>query len=378
MRRPRVALIWYEAHDEGGAERGVAEIVRGLCDRYELVVFASELQDDLVDLVEWRRVRAPKRPFVARFVIFALRVGLQLRRERFDLRHAIGATVPNRVDVITFHFHHGEYMQALGSAVPAGVGGVRRASRLITRLSGLALERWACRPSRVRALAAVSERQARWLRHRYPGIPVHVTPNGADGGARTVPREEARRELGIPADAMVAVFVGSDFGRKGLADTIDALARVNRGRDEPLHLIVVGDGDLPRYAAQARRTGVGHAVHLVGVQPEPDRFYAAADVFVLPTTYETFCIAAYEAARHALPIVGTPVNGIEELVSGGDAGILVEPSPESVAAALERLAGDPEARREMGRRGKAIADGFTWKASVASVDELYATLLRDR
>ena len=376
MRRPRVALISYEVHDEGGAERAVAEIVRRLHDRYEFVVYAAAVEPDLVPLVRWRRIPGPRRPFIARFVTFAVLAGLALRRDRVDLRHATGPLVPNKVDVMTVHFHHRQYVEAMGRAVPPGVRGARRASRALTRATGLALEWWCSRPGRVRTIAAVSEGQARWLRRRYPEIRVDVTPNGADVEPPGPGTSSVREDLGIPADAVVALFIGSDFMRKGLTETIDAIRRIDPARPTPIHLLVVGDAaNTPAYAAYARESGVADRVHLVGQQSDVAPYFQASDIFVVPTRYETFCIAAYEAALFELPIVGTAVNGVEELVGDDEGGIVVRADAGDVAAALERLAGDPDTRTRMGRTAAGIAKRFTWEANVSSVAALYDSLL---
>ena len=115
------------------------------------------------------------------------------------------------------------------------------------------------------------------------------------------------------------------------------------------HLVVVGDGDAVEARRRAEAIGVADRLALVGETDQPERYYAAADVFVLPSAYESFSIAAYEAAASGLPVVATAVGAIPELVQAGG-GIQIEPNSADLATALERLAADPFREIGDGRR----------------------------
>ena len=88
---------------------------------------------------------------------------------------------------------------------------------------------------------------------------------------------------------------------------------------------MVGAGDAARIEALAGRHGVAGRLRLLGRRADVERWYQAADLFVFPTAYEAFPLVGLEAAASALPLVATAVNGIEDLVQDGDAGLLVEP-----------------------------------------------------
>jgi glycosyltransferase involved in cell wall biosynthesis len=138
---------------------------------------------------------------------------------------------------------------------------------------------------------------------------------------------------------------------------------------------VLGDG--PRPSGLAERLGVGERVRYMGYRPDIERYYQAADLLVLPTLYETFCKAAYEAAACELPVVAPRVGAVPELVGEREAGILVERTPASVAAALRELTADPALRARMGREGRRRSVSHTGERYVTSVLELYERLLAD-
>ena len=76
------------------------------------------------------------------------------------------------------------------------------------------------------------------------------------------------------------------------------------------------------HRALAEGLGVADRVRFLGYRVDVERVYQAADIFVLPTAYETFCRAAHEAAACGLPVVAPPVPGIRELIGEDEAGIL--------------------------------------------------------
>jgi UDP-glucose:(heptosyl)LPS alpha-1,3-glucosyltransferase len=211
----------------------------------------------------------------------------------------------------------------------------------------------------------------------YPGIPIAVTPNGVDL-ARFAPdpsvRAAVRAETGVGRDDVVVLFVGGDWARKGLATAITAVGRLAR-TGAPVHLWVVGRGDIERYRALAAEAGLADRVAFFGFRPDRERFFRAADVFTLPTRYETFCIAAFEAAAAELPIVMTRVNDVGALVRDGSGGALVADDPDAFADALAPLVADPARRAADGRAARARAESYTWDASAASVFALYRELV---
>ena len=125
----------------------------------------------------------------------------------------------------------------------------------------------------------------------------------------------------------------------------------------------------------ATRNGIGNQVRFHGVRRDPERFYQAADFFLFPSAYEAFSLASLEAAACGLPLVVLPISGSRELVGNNEGGLLVEPSVESVAEAVDRLASDQGLRLILGAEARRRVQGYSWDRSVASVTEVYRDLL---
>ena len=382
-RKPTVALVAHGIHDQGGMERAFAELIRRAHERYDFVVFAVKLDEELRNLVRWRRIRMPMRPVTLLTPLFSLLAGLDLARartrERVDIVHVQGAIVPNRVHLATIHFCHAGQRALTGRYAPAGAPRLRRFNTSLARRFAVVAERWCYRPARTGAAAAVSPGIAAEMQRHFPGLPIVLTPNGVDADRfRSDPdaRRTIREQYGTGSDEVVALFVGGDWDRKGLAESIEGLAVAQRSTVKKLRLWVVGGGDERRFDHLAARVGIADRITFMGPQPATARFYQGADLFVIPTLYETFSLAAHEAASAGLPIVSTRVSGIEDLLAGGEAGLLVERTAEEVGAAIAQLAADDELRKRMGAAAARRASTFTWERSVDAVLAVYDGILR--
>jgi glycosyltransferase involved in cell wall biosynthesis len=196
---------------------------------------------------------------------------------------------------------------------------------------------------------------------------------------------DVRARLGIAAESLVAVFAATldrahHFKRLDLA--IDALARAQA--PTPPHLVVAGGGELLEgFRARARAAGVADRVHFLGPVPHRDLpgVLRTADAFVLATEPpESFGIVLIEAMACGLPTIVTDYPGLGAVVDDGETGLVVRPGdPAAIAAALERLGGDLEARRRMGAAGRAKAEReWAWPRLLDRMDDVYAAAVAER
>lgn len=183
----------------------------------------------------------------------------------------------------------------------------------------------------------------------YGARNVTVIPNGIaplpSGGAT------AERPDGRP----VILYAGRLRTRKAVAVLVEALARLRRDHPEAT-LVVIGDGEQrPALERQVRDHGLGRAVRFAGAQPRSAMaaWYAAADVYCLPSLYEGFPLAVLEAMAAGLPVVASAVAGVPEAVEDGVTGRLVPPEDvTALARALAEVAADPSAAQRMGEAGR--------------------------
>ena len=137
-------------------------------------------------------------------------------------------------------------------------------------------------------------------------------------------RDATRGKYGIPPSAKVAVFVGSGFERKGLAQFIRALAHPMLASEKIFGLVVGKDKLSKKYEALATQLGIRERLIFTGGVADTRPFYAASDVFVLPTIYEPFGLVCLEALAAGLPVITSTGAGAAELVSNGINGFVCD------------------------------------------------------
>ncbi|GJD76711.1 glycosyltransferase family 4 protein [Methylobacterium goesingense] len=233
-------------------------------------------------------------------------------------------------------------------------------------------ERWMIGGLRYARYVAISERVRQDLRACY-GVPderIRRIPNGIDLDRFRndfVAGPAIRAEFGIPAEARVLLFVGHEFGRKGLAHVIGALCRL--GPDYRL-LVVGSDNPAPYRDSAGARAG---DVIFAGPRADMPAFYAAADALVLPSSYETFSLVCMEAMACGVPILATAVGGIEEYLVEGTNGYFVKPEAADIAAAVTRALSDPDHVAALRAGARATAEGYAWD----SIGRQYLALARE-
>jgi UDP-glucose:(heptosyl)LPS alpha-1,3-glucosyltransferase len=295
-------------------------------------------------------------------------------RRRRSLLHSTGAIIANRVDVCTVHYCHGAAERRLDRPRTSRAGTLYRLNARLAATMSRAAERWCYRPDRVRVLCAVSRGVAEELAECFPAMAptVRTIPNGVDP-ARFRPDSEARNavrtELGIDERTALALFVGGDWERKGLPHAVDALAYAPEWQ-----LAVAGSGDREPLLARARLAGTESRLRFLGSIADMPRLYAAGDAFVLPTAYEAFPLVALEAAASAVPLLATPVNGVQELMDAQRMGWFIAPDGEDIARRLNELRADPELAGAMARAARGTARQYSWRAMADAYEALYRDL----
>jgi glycosyltransferase involved in cell wall biosynthesis len=299
-----------------------------------------------------------------------------------DILHTCGAIVGNRAQLSTVHFCHAGFRLANGGLGPKGAPFARRLNTALMRSFAIAAERWCYRDTRTEVLGAVSGHTGEELNAHYKKARVVLTPNGVDVSAFRPDdsvRGTSRASRRVGPDDVVALFVGGDWDRKGLAVAIAAIGETRR-RGTAVRLWVVGMGDEERFRRYASDHGVEDLIDFIGRDSEPARWYRGADLFLSCSVYETFSLAMVEAAAAGLPVVSTAVGVAHELVFGGEgseerAGVVVERDPLAFGRVIDLLAKDQGMRERMGAVGLRRAQAYSWDHVAQKVGEVYGEIL---
>lgn len=284
---------------------------------------------------------------------------------RLSAWRALPSPRPGRI----YHAH-------TGNTIPLAVWAARRGARsVVTRRLDLQP-----RPGPIRradVVVAISGAVAASLLEG--GVPVDRIRciHSAVDLTRVLPvdaRSRIRRRLGIDDAAPVGLTVAALVGEKDPLTLVRALAEP--GLPEDYRHIWLGEGPMrPAVEALAEQLGVSGRLFLPGFDPEPDPWFAAADLFALPSLHEGLGTVFLDAFHFGLPVVGPAIRGVADVLEAGVTALQVPPGDvQGWSAALRRLlteTGLADALREAARDR---VTAFGTDAMVAAYERLYEAL----
>lgn len=248
---------------------------------------------------------------------------------------------------------------------PTPWGETERSKRMLTRLAAVLAHKIVVISRATRQVLLEAGVPARKIALIPCGMPVpDARPN----------RAQARARSGLPEEAFIVGTLARLVAHKGIADLVEAAARVPDPNTE-LRLAVAGEGP-ERGALEALATErLKDRAIFLGRVPDVNDFYAACDVFALPSHLEGFGLVYAEAAFHGIPSIGTNVGGCPDVVEDGQTGLLVAPGDAAaLARALERLQADPALRQRLGEAARARAHAeFTEQVMAERYQQIFRT-----
>jgi UDP-glucose:(heptosyl)LPS alpha-1,3-glucosyltransferase len=371
----RIALITRRFDVEGGGTERDLIITANYLARHghQLAVYALEPRGPIHQF-DIHRVKVPAVGRSLRLFIFAYRAAALARRD--------GAEI-----VLSFaRINDADILRSGGSAHSSFLKASRKwrnplASALLPlspyHRVQMVTERRGFRSPALKKVIAVSElvRQDLIESFALPPKKVATLYNGVDLNrfrpeARLTLIHEVRRELEIPADAPLVVFVGNGFARKGLRFLLEGWPQM----PPSAHLLIAGtDRALTSYQRCATRLGVAHRVRFLGPSASIERVFAAADVLALPSLFEPFGNVALEAMAAGVPALCSAACGVAEILPPAIAEFTVR-DPTNLNELASSLKGLLAASGDLRKPARETAERFTWDNYAMSLEELIAEL----
>lgn len=235
------------------------------------------------------------------------------------------------------------------------------------------------------SVLVVSEQWRAILRDEY-GRDALVVPNGVDPARFPAPTEQARAGLRARvADRFTFLAVGGVEPRKGTVHAFRALARLKRSGVDAV-LAVVGGHSFQDYTPYREAAlgllpelglTLGEDVVLLGTVSDVELagWYHSADVLAFPSVKEGFGLAVLEAMACGLPVIASDLPVFREYLSDGTDALLPRAGDDAqLARAMTALAQDGSLRDQLRRNGFEVAQRYSWAASAAAHEHVYATL----
>lgn len=338
---------------------------------YRLTIVASSVSPDLLQnsLVDWVPIAVKGLPTeLLKNLVFSQKSASWLRQhlDEFDAIEVNGAITSARSDINAVHFVHSAWLRS-----PYHVWKQQRdlygAYQWLYTALNAHWEKTAL--DRSKLTIAVSEKiKQEILDLGIPAERIEVITNGVDLQEFS-PAQVNRRELGLPEDVPLALFVGDiRISRKNLDTVLHALVNVPH-----LHLAIAGAADGRNFYPQlAQRLGVGDRVHFLGFRSDVADLMRGADLFVFPSRYEACSLVLLEAMASQLPIITATSAGGAEIITPECGFVLADPDDvAALSSAMNHLTQDSAARHQMGKAARLVAERYSWKQMARRYLEMF-------
>ncbi|MEJ5298845.1 MAG: glycosyltransferase family 4 protein [Armatimonadota bacterium] len=361
----RVALAFPGCHRRAGVERVVWECARFLDTRgHTVTVFANEWEEAPGSHITYVRVPMLRRPYFLRGASFFRQCTRALHSATYEVLNTHGCVCPTGGVHWVQSVHHAWLERSRAMRPPLSPERLRQKVNPLHPIL-LGLERKHFRKGGYRKIIVTTE-QVRQDLTRIFGLleeDIVIIPNGFDPenfnpGRRRAHRKDARNALSLGETDIALLFVAHELERKGYRTILQALQLLHR---PDLKVLVVGRADRQRAAVLAEAHGVSEQVIICGPTSDVAHFHAAADLFVLPTQYEAFCLAILEALGSGLPVITSAVPGAQDAIVEGENGSLIQDpnSGEQLALALQAYL-DGQFREQISMQVSSTVEKYQW------------------
>lgn len=364
----------------GGSERYCVNLARRLMALgHEVSVIGESIDNELKGEVDFLAVRVNRLTSWTANRSFAENSGRAARAGKFDivygLGRAFGLDAVRVTERLQSHWVRVKYR-------PEWWGRVQRWNPRHRAL--IELERRIYCSDSVRRIVTQSQLDRRLVQEYY-GVPdekIRTVYNGVDlttfhPGVRHY-RLDVRDRWQIAPDAPLLLFASMDFAGKGLAAILHAISRL---KNRNARLLVLGTGPIRRFQRLADRLDVGRRVQFAGRQDGIERFYGAADLFLLPTAYEPFPNVNLEAMACGTPVVTTRSSGSADVVRDAETGYFISgvDAADETAQRIERhLNLPPEQVAAMSSRCWETAKQLPIERNVEQTLAVFEEVLREK
>ncbi len=375
----RIALFDYLTEPTNPLGGCHLTMMRQLCHEHEFTVFSVRFDNPCPERIRHVRIPVPTRPLALLFICYHLMAPLvylwhrMKTGARFDLVQCVESNL-SFADVSYTQFCHRAFLRQHWNKIKTPT--LRSVFRWVDHWLHAIVEPFVYR--RLKRMVVASHGVKRDLVGEYPFLEekIEVIFNAIDIPRMQVPadfdRAAKRSELGYSPDDIVLVFMAlGHFERKGLPFLLEAMQRYDHPQ---LKLMVIGGTEdlLEVYQKRVQAMGLSARVRFLGMQKDVRPFLWSADAFALPSLYEAFALVVLEAAAAGVPLIVTPINGVEEFVVDGENGYLVSSDPADIERRLrEFVQQSPEQRRRVGENARAAVSRFSVGAFVDNWRSFY-------
>jgi glycosyltransferase involved in cell wall biosynthesis len=359
MEELKVHFAIHDLNETGGQDRSTLEILRRIQTPFAVHAFTvSDPKIQKMNRTVWPNIR---RPVLLKILYYYL--CLFFRGSK--IWHATGVS-HFRSSIIHLQFIHTSWEKQ--TSHPLTLRGLYAKT---LALWNIWLEKICFRQGKT--YIAISHQVAHELKVHF-GLTenVVVIHHGVDPEKFSPGPSSVRQELGIDEQVPCFLFAGS-FERKGLATVLQAFGK--KSISHPL--LILGEGNREHYQAIADQYGLKN-IYFLGKQKNIERFFRAADAFLLPTQYEPFGLVILEALSCGVPVITSRCAGAAELIQDGQEGFLLDDpkNAELLGEKITFLAEQPKVRESMKKAAREVGLKNSWDQVAKKYDQVLQKVLQ--
>ena len=382
--RFRIAVVTPFLDKRHGTERRVAEWVSRLADDYDIHIYSIRVEDIDLCQVTWHRIPAVPGPHLVQYLWWFTANHLCrwwdgcFRKLRYDVIYSPGINCMD-AQLITVHILFTEFRRQMREELSLCHNPVHFWPRLLHRrlyyrLIAMLERRIYSKPSLV--VEAVSAKLANELsRHFHRKDKTSVVYHGIDStvfnaDARLRRRGETRELLGLADKDFVLLLIGNGWNNKGLPCLLEAISHL---ADLPVQLLVIGNDDRDRFRTTVDRLGLAGRIRFLKPSPDVMQFYAAADVYVGPSLYDSFAFPPAEAMACGLPVITSTANGGSEIITHQMDGLILQDprDAKTLAELIRRLYEDSDLQCELVKNALRTIQNYTGERNIKQIRQLF-------
>jgi len=364
-------LIRNFSESAGGAEKYCYELTKLLVKQFDVHLFTQSFQENINGL-KIHKVPAIKKSRFMNQILFSFYTKF-LTKNKFDIIHS--HDIVTHADVFTVHVDcfRNIISKKRGLNKVLSYISILLSPRL---LSYFLLEKLAYRNNKRKRFICVSNKLKNLVVENYPNpkleVDIAIPGMHINMKRNKVNEELLRKNLKIPSDAIVFLFVGNDFLRKGLQYLIGAL---EKSKLKNFKLLVAGNGkteDVNFSSKFLKKNTI-----FLGEFKDMVTLYDISDILVHPTQGDTFGMTVLEAMSRRKPVIVSSAKycGISESLSDEDA--LILKSPKSITEILhfiELLTNDSDLYKKIAKSAELKAKSMTWQKTFENTVKSYKKL----
>ncbi len=354
---------------KGGLEKYTVFLSRALLSKgHEVHVFSNTFMEE--PNVVFHHIPVIRLSLPVKNLSFAYLLEKRLQKETFDIIHSMERTFYQDIFRVSDGINPVQIQQRYPNPTIRRIKAIGPRRLVLTYLEKKIFLKNGCRVVMTNSKLI---RQNILDHYKINPDKIDVIYNGVDTdrffpGLRKSFRDPVRASLNIMPEEIALLFISNDFKLKQLFLILRAVAIL---KDVSFKLIVIGSDNPAPYQRWAETHGLKNQVLFLGPQKKIEKYYAASDIFVLPTLYDAFANVCLEAMAGGLPVLTTNTNGAAELICDGMQGYVLKTSDaHELANRLAQMRPVSE-RYRMGMKAAQTASAFTLDKHLSELLSLY-------